>query len=84
MALRLEACDEDSIAIPRSILERLSLREGDRIEVRVDSNRLILQGVVDKLASLRRFRGIWKDEDVDKAFQEIDKEWDKWNDRLHA
>lgn len=84
MALKLRACDEDIIAIPRSVLERLSLKEGDRVEVRVDTNRLILQGVADKLAALRRFRGIWKDEDVDKVFQEIDEEWDKWNDRLHA
>jgi bifunctional DNA-binding transcriptional regulator/antitoxin component of YhaV-PrlF toxin-antitoxin module len=84
MALRLKVCDEDSIAIPRSILERLLLKEGDRIEVTVDANRLILQGVADKLAALRRFRGIWKDEDVDKVFQEIDEEWSKWNERLHA
>ena len=63
MALKLKACDEDSIAIPGSILECLSLREGDTIEVRVDANRVVLQGVADKLAALRRFRGIWKDED---------------------
>ncbi len=68
MALKLTACDEDIIAIPRSIPERLSLKEGDRIEFRLDANRLILQGVADKLAALRRFRGIWKDEDVDKVF----------------
>ena len=74
MALRLKACDENSIAIPRSTLERLLLREGDRVEVRLDTNRLILQGVADKLAALRRFRGIWKDEDVDQVFQEIDEE----------
>ena len=67
MALKLKACDEDIIAIPRSILERLSLKEGDRIEVRLDANRLILQGVADKLAALRRFRGIWEDEDVERA-----------------
>jgi bifunctional DNA-binding transcriptional regulator/antitoxin component of YhaV-PrlF toxin-antitoxin module len=79
MALKLRMCDEESIAIPRSILECLLLKEGDRVEVRVDTNRLILQGVADKLATLRRFRGIWKDEDVDKVFQEIDEEWDKWN-----
>ena len=84
MALKLKACDEDIIAIPRSILERLLLKEGDRVEVRVDTNRLILQGVADKLAALRRFRGIWKDEDVDKVFREIDEEWDRWNERLHA
>ena len=84
MALKLKACDEDIIAIPRSILERLLLKEGDRVEVRVDTNRLILQEAADKLAALRRFRGIWKDEDVDKVFQEIDEEWYKWNERLHA
>ena len=82
MALKLRTCDEESIAIPRSILERLLLKEGDRVEVRVDTNRLILQGVADKLVALRRFRGIWKDEDVDKVFQEIDEEWDKWNGAL--
>lgn len=48
------------------------------VEVRLDANRLILQGVADKLTALRRFRGIWKDEDVDKVFQEIDEEWGKW------
>ena len=84
MALKLKVCDEDSITIPRSILERLLLREGDEIEVRLDNDRLILQGVADKLAMLRRFRGIWKDEDVDKVFQEIDEEWAKWNEQLHA
>jgi bifunctional DNA-binding transcriptional regulator/antitoxin component of YhaV-PrlF toxin-antitoxin module len=84
MALKLRACDEDIIAIPRSILERLLLEEGDSVEVRVDTNRLILQGVADKLVALRRFRGIWKDENIDKVFQEIDEEWDKWNERLHA
>jgi bifunctional DNA-binding transcriptional regulator/antitoxin component of YhaV-PrlF toxin-antitoxin module len=84
MALRLKVCDEDSIAIPRSILERLLLKEGDRIEVTVDANRLILQGVADKLAALKCFRGIWKDEDVDKVFRGIDEEWDRWNERLHA
>jgi bifunctional DNA-binding transcriptional regulator/antitoxin component of YhaV-PrlF toxin-antitoxin module len=84
MALKLRACDEDIIAIPRSFLERLSLKEGDRVEVRLDADKLILQGVADKLAALRRFRGIWKDEAVDKVFQEIDEEWGKWNERLHA
>ncbi|MBM4465716.1 MAG: AbrB/MazE/SpoVT family DNA-binding domain-containing protein [Chloroflexi bacterium] len=84
MALKLKVCDENIIAIPRSILERLSLKEGDRMEVRLDANRLILQGVADKLAALRRFRGIWKDEEVEKVFQEINEEWDKWNERLHA
>jgi len=74
MALRLKACDENSIAIPRPILERLLLKEGDRVEVRVDANRLTLQKAADKLAALRRFRGIWKDEDVDQVFQEIDEE----------
>ena len=68
MALKLRACDENVIAIPRSVLERLSLKEGDRVEVRLDANKLILQGVADKLAALRRFRGIWKDENVDKVF----------------
>jgi len=57
-------------------LERLLLEEGDRVEIRVDTNRLILQGVADKLAALRRFRGIWKDVDVGKVFQEIDEEGD--------
>lgn len=76
MALNLRTCDEESIAIPRSILERLLLEEGDRVEIRVDTNRLILQGVADKLAALRRFRGIWKDVDVGKVFQEIDEEGD--------
>ena len=33
MALKLKACDEDSSAIPGSILERLSLKEGDTITV---------------------------------------------------
>lgn len=84
MVLKLKVCDEDSIAVPGSILERLSLKEGDTIEVRVDANRLILQGVTDKLIALRRFRGIWKDEDIDKIFQEINEEWGKWNKRLHA
>ena len=84
MVLKLKVCDEDSIAIPKSILERLSLKEGDMIEVRVDADRLILQGMAKKLAALRRFRGIWKGEDVNKVFREIDKEWGKWNERLHA
>ena len=84
MALKLKVCDEDSITIPRSILECLLLREGDEIEVRLDNDRLILQGVADKLAMVRRFRGIWKDEAVDKVFQEIDEEWTKWNEQLHA
>ncbi len=84
MTLKLRTCDEESIAIPKSILERLLLKEGDRIEVRLDANRLILQAVADKLAALRRFRGIWKDEDVDEVFQEINEEWNKWNERLHA
>jgi len=84
MTLRLKTCDEDSVAIPRSILERLSLKEGDRVEVRLDANKLILQGGADKLTALRRFRGIWKDEAVDKVFQEIDEEWGKWNEQLHA
>lgn len=68
MALKLKACDEDIIAIPRFILERLLLKEGDRVEVRLDANKLILQGVADKLAALRRFHGIWKDEDVENGF----------------
>ena len=92
MALKLKACDEEGIAIPRSILERLLLKEGDRIEVRIDANRLILQGVADKLTALRRFHGIWKDEEVEKVFQETDEEWGKWlvlslsevNERLRA
>jgi len=78
MALRLRTSDEESIAIPRSILERLSLKEGDRIEFRLDANRLILQRVADKLAALRRFRGVWKDEDVDEVFQEDEERARDW------
>lgn len=67
MALKLKACGGDSIAIPGSIPERLSLEEGDTIEVRIDANKLILQGVADKLAGLRWFRGIWKGEDLERV-----------------
>ncbi len=73
MALKLRASDEEGIVLPKSVLEQLALEEGDSVQIRVDSaNRLILRRETDKLSELRRFRGIWRDEDVEEVFQDID------------
>ena len=64
MALKLKVCDEGGIALPQSIIGRLSLEEGDKVEVRVGTNALIFQRAADRLAEIQHFRDIWSKESV--------------------
>jgi len=83
MVVKIGTSDEERVALPASILEKLSLQEGEIVEIDVDdADRLVLRRTSDTLAALREFHGIWDDEPVDEVFDEIRKGWAEWRAQL--
>lgn len=65
------------ISIPKALRERLNLRQGSRLSVRLDRERIILS----KPADWRSLRGIAAGSDLLSAHRK-DKEWELRHERL--
>lgn len=82
---RLEELEDRELIGDPNVIARLREARADHLAGRTISHgELIERRKANELAALRRFRGIWKDEDVDAIFQKIDEEWNEWNERWHA
>lgn len=75
MTVVLKSIDEETIALPSSLLERLQLTEGDEIKAVIEGQTLRLSRLDDFLA----LRGILtEDSAFDEAIEELNKAWQSW------
>jgi len=67
---------EIKLIIPKK--EKEFLKEGEQLIVRNIKGDVITLVKPKKIGGVEQFRGVWKDENVDKVFQEINKQWKVW------
>jgi AbrB family looped-hinge helix DNA binding protein len=66
---------EGIVEIPKSIREKLHLREGDRIEI--DTERRYIR--IRKASDIKKIRGAWKDKDeIIEAICGLKAYWNAW------
>lgn len=68
------------VVIPKDVRERLGIREGMVLELRVEGGRIILER--GDLWSLLRLRGRRLRVDLEEAEEEIDRVEEEWLERL--
>lgn len=73
-----------AISIPEGIIRELALEEGMIVEAKVEKGKLVILNKKEKIIHLMQYAGIWENEDVDKIFQEIRQDWNRWQKNLHA
>jgi AbrB family looped-hinge helix DNA binding protein len=61
------------ITIPGKISEELGIREGDRVIVRLEGNKIVME----KVRSLKDLSGTWGPE-MDKIMATVRKRWVRW------
>ena len=72
------------ITIPKKLGRILKIKEGDEIEAKVENDHLVLLKKNRALSNFMKYAGIWKNEDVDKIFDDIRKKWKEWIKNLSA
>ncbi|MFA6548699.1 MAG: hypothetical protein WCT39_02035 [Candidatus Margulisiibacteriota bacterium] len=68
--------NEIKLVFPKK--EREFLREGEQLVVRNIKGDTITLVRSKKSGVLEQFRGIWGNEDVDKVFKKISRQWKAW------
>ncbi len=70
MSWRVRLGRKNAVYLPREVVERLGLREGDRLEVRLVEGGVLLKPV-PRLLRERRFWGEVKPEEVEEVGEEL-------------
>lgn len=74
--------EKEVIAIPARIARRLSLKDGMIVEAKVEKGKLVILRKREVIRNVMKYAGIWKNENVDKVFGEIRRDWEKWEKNL--
>ena len=82
--LESKAIKKDAIPIPASIAKKLSLKDGMIVEAKVEKGKLLILRKKNKTRNIMKYAGIWKNEDVNRIFREIRRDWGKWQKSLSA
>jgi hypothetical protein len=72
----IEKKNEIKLTFPKK--EREFLREGEQLVVRNIKGDIITLVRSKKNKELERFRGIWENEEVNRIFKKISKQWKAW------
>ncbi|MCX5804117.1 MAG: hypothetical protein NTU69_11420 [Proteobacteria bacterium] len=75
---------KEKIPIPARVIKNLSLKDGMVIEGIVEKGKLLILKKGERTKKVLQFAGIWENEEVDKIFVKIRKDWDKWQKNLHV
>ena len=78
--MRVRVGKHGTIVIPRSVRERLGIREGAVLELSVEGDRIILK--TRDLWSVLRERGRGLRVDLEEAEREIDEDDEAWLERV--
>jgi AbrB family looped-hinge helix DNA binding protein len=66
---------EGTIEIPKSIREKVHLKEGDRIEMETEKRCIRIK----KASDIKKIRGVWKDKDeIVEAINGLKAYWNAW------
>ena len=66
---------EGTLEIPKSIREKVHLKEGDRIEI--DTDREYIR--IKKASDIKKVRGVWKEKDeIVEAINGLKAYWNAW------
>jgi AbrB family looped-hinge helix DNA binding protein len=82
--LKSKATKNEAITIPAKIAKKLALKEGSIVEARVEKEKLLILGKKNRANQIMRYAGIWEKEEVDKVFDKIRRDWNKWQKNLHV
>ena len=82
--LKSKATKSEAITIPAKIAKKLSLKEGTIVEARVEKGKLLILGKKNKANHIMRYAGMWENEDVDRVFGKIRRDWTKCQKNLPA
>ena len=72
------------IPIPARVIKSLSLKDGMVIEGIVEKGKLLILQKGERTKRVLQFAGVWENEEVDKIFVKIRKDWDRWQKNLHV
>ena len=75
---------KEKIPIPARVIKSLSLKDGMVLEGIVEKGKLLILKKGERTEKVLQFAGIWENEEVDKIFVRIRKEWNKWQKSLHV
>lgn len=73
--LTIKSCKKDSITVPENILKRLGVKEGEKVDVKVEKGSLTIVRETEEFFALE---GALKDVDIEGAVKELEKDWKKW------
>ena len=65
----------DSIILPKTILNRLGLTDGEKINFEVTGDAIVF---IREAEGFFNLEGALKDDDIETPLKELDKEWKKW------
>jgi AbrB family looped-hinge helix DNA binding protein len=82
--LKSKATKNEVITIPAKIAKKLALKEGTIVEARVEKGKLLILGKKNKTNHIMRYAGIWENEEVEKIFGKIRRDWTQWQKNLPA
>jgi AbrB family looped-hinge helix DNA binding protein len=76
--LSAKTIKSEAITIPAQIAKKFSLKEGSIVEAKVEKGKLVILKKKNTTATIMQFAGMWENENVDKVFREIRKDWSRW------
>lgn len=74
MAVQIRVLDQPFIGFPRELGEMFHISDGEEVNISFFKDELRLQ----KLSEIRKYRGIWQDEDIETIFAKIREGWKQW------
>ncbi len=77
--ITIKSSKKDMIAFPENLLNKLGIKEGERIEVKVKKGSLVIIKEAEEFFALE---GSLKDVDIETPINELRKDWEKWKPEL--
>lgn len=73
--ITIKASKKDSIILPKTILDKLGLTDGEKIDVEVTGDAIVF---VRDSEGFFELEGALKDVDIETPLKELDIEWKRW------
>jgi antitoxin component of MazEF toxin-antitoxin module len=73
--LTIKTLKKDYIAIPENLLSKLGIEEGEKVDIKVHKDTLIITKEKNGFLALE---GALKDIDIESPIKELNKKWKKW------
>lgn len=73
--LTVKSSRKDLITFPKNLLNKLGIKEGEKIDVKVKKGSLI---IIKEAKEFFALEGALKDVDIETPIKELRKDWEKW------